>query len=191
MSTPLLLALHGNYQLQNAATVCAAVASLRGLGYHHLDPAAIRDGLRQVWWPGRFEVLGSDPIIIADGAHTPHSMRQLCESLEHYFCGQRLHFVVGILRDKDARGMLEAIDAVAESVTLCDMPLRRATPADQLLGLWNQLPAPRVTPMLAASLPEALPKVRALAGDADVICITGSLHLVAEAEDVLNAPIRP
>jgi dihydrofolate synthase/folylpolyglutamate synthase len=185
VSAPMLLSLHGNYQLQNVVTASLAASELTALGYA-IDANAIRDGLRYVRWPGRFEVLGWDPMVIADGAHTPHSMRQLCESLDRYFHLRPIHFIVGILRDKDARGMLEAISLAASSVRLCDMPVRRATPADHLLELWNALSSPRVKPATAAGLAEAVSAARAQARSGDVICITGSLHLVAEAEELLN-----
>lgn len=183
---PMLLALHGHYQMQNAATARVAAEELGQLGFA-LPPGAIRAGLRQVSWPGRFEVLGWDPLVIADGAHTPHSVRQLCASLECYFGGRRIHFIVGILRDKDARGMLAAIDGAAASAVLCDMPIRRAMPAERLSALWNELAPSRAIPTTAASLSEAVAAARGRARGDDVICITGSLHLVAEAEALLNA----
>jgi dihydrofolate synthase/folylpolyglutamate synthase len=180
--TPLL----GAYQLQNAATALAAHDMLNQLGLS-IPPTAVRSGLALVHWRGRFELLAFDPLIIADGAHTPYSMQQLCASLRDYFPGRPIHFIIGILRDKDARSMLEAVASLATSVTLCDMPARRATPAEQLQALWNEIASPRVMPTMATSLDEALARVRAHAGAEDVICITGSLHLVAEAQEALEA----
>ncbi len=183
----------GAYQLQNAASVLAAcdVLNRAGTGVG-VDGRAVRAGFAATQWRGRFELLGFDPLVIADGAHTPYSMEQLCASLRDYFCGQRIHFIVGILRDKDSRGMLEAIADTATSITLCDMAARRATPADQLLAMWNELLQSRITikPELATSLHAALPKVLAHAQRDDVICITGSLHLVAEAEQFGSRPVE-
>ncbi len=178
----------GAYQLQNAASVLAACDVLNRAGAIAVDGRAVREGFATTKWRGRFELLGFEPMVIADGAHTPYSMEQLCVSLRDYFYGQRIHFIVGILRDKDSRGMLEAIADTATSITLCDMAARRATPADQLLAMWNELPQSRITikPVLATSLHEALPQVLALAQRDDVICITGSLHLVAEAEQIVT-----
>jgi dihydrofolate synthase/folylpolyglutamate synthase len=176
--TPLL----GAYQLQNAATTLVACDVLNQLGLS-IPPTAMRSGLASVQWRGRFELLAFDPLVIADGAHTPYSIQKLCASLCNYFPDRRIHFIIGILRDKDARSMLEAVASLATSVTLCDMPARRATPAEQLLSLWNDMSSPHVMPTIAASLDEALARVRAHARAEDVICITGSLHLVAEAQE--------
>ena len=104
---PFFVPLLGAVQLQNAAAVLAACDALERVGLH-IDEPAIRAGLAQTRWRGRFELLGFDPLVIADGAHTPYSMQQLCASLHDYFPNQRIHFIVGILRDKDGRGMLEA-----------------------------------------------------------------------------------
>ncbi len=187
--TSFFLPLLGAYQLQNAASVLAACDMLNRAGTGVVvDGRAVRAGFAATQWRGRFDLLGFDPIVIADGAHTPYSMEQLCASLRDYFYGQRIHFIVGILRDKDSRGMLEAISDTAASITLCDMAARRATPADQLLATWNELPQSRITikPVLATRLHEALPQVLAHAQPDDVICITGSLHLVAEAEQIVT-----
>jgi dihydrofolate synthase/folylpolyglutamate synthase len=181
-ATEFFLPLLGGYQLQNVAAVLAACSVLDQSGFT-IDRSALHAGLAGTRWQGRFEVLQFKPLVIADGAHTPYSMVQLCASLRDYFPGQRIHFVVGILRDKDSRGMLEAIAHTATSVTLCDMPVRRAIPAEVLSQHWNELTIPRVTPTLAKNLNEAMARVLPTASADDVICIAGSLHLVAEAEE--------
>ena len=174
----------GAYQLQNAAAVLAACEALGHMGMP-VAPTAMRAGLANTHWLGRFELLGFKPIVIADGAHTPYSIQQLCASLREYFGQQRIHFIVGILRDKDSHGMLAAIARDAASVTLCDMPVRRAISATQLLEQWRELQLPGA-PSLAADLREALSRVRAIASPDAVICVTGSLHLVAEAEEIIG-----
>jgi dihydrofolate synthase/folylpolyglutamate synthase len=178
--TPLL----GAYQLQNAAAALAAVDALRGLGIA-IPASAVQAGFAQTHWQGRFELLGFAPVIVADGAHTPYSMAQLCASLQAYFPGRRIHFVIGTLRDKDSHGIVEALAGVATSLVFCDMDARRATPAAHLMELWHDLPRQEVAKVrhegMVSRLADALLLAQQWAGAGDVICITGSLHLVAEA----------
>jgi len=183
---PLFVPLLGEFQLQNAAAALAACDGLSGIGFG-INERAIREGLAHIQWRGRFEVLDLEPLVIADGAHTPYSIQQLCASLSRYFPDRHMHFIVAILRDKDARGMLQALANIAASVVFCDLPVRRATAAGQLLAHWNELPGPHVTGRHIASLYDALRHVRTIASGTDVICITGSLHLVAEAEELMKA----
>lgn len=178
--TPLL----GAYQLQNAAAALAAVDALRAKGLE-LPAPAMQAGFAQTHWQGRFELLGFAPITVTDGAHTPYSMAQLCASLQAYFPGRRMHFIMGTLRDKDSRGILQAAAGAAASLIFCEMGVRRATPAAHLMELLRSLPRQETASVqhagIAPRLPDALCMMQRWAGADDVICITGSLHLVAEA----------
>ena len=80
LSLPLL----GCYQLENAATAVAALEVLAGRGFH-ISRASIIAGLRQVSWPGRFQIVSRSPLIVVDGAHNPASALSLRQSIEHYF----------------------------------------------------------------------------------------------------------
>ncbi len=178
----------GAYQLQNAAAALAAVDAMRELGV--LIPAsAVQAGFAQTRWQGRFEMLSFKPVMVADGAHTPYSMAQLCASLQAYFAGRRIHFILGTLRDKDSLGILAAAGSAAATMVFCDMDSRRATPASQLLELWRSLPRHdnlhNQQDGVASNLQEALHMAQSWAGEDDVICIAGSLHLVAEAERII------
>jgi dihydrofolate synthase/folylpolyglutamate synthase len=148
--------------------------------------------LRNTTWPGRFDVLRMAPILIADGAHTPYSMQQLCASLRDYFPGRRVHFIIGTLRDKDSYGIIAAAASLAATLTFADMHTRRATRADRLLDLWRQAAdSPHRADQEAteaSDLSAALQRVHAFAMPDDVICVTGSLHLVAEAERLVELP---
>jgi dihydrofolate synthase/folylpolyglutamate synthase len=183
----------GAYQLQNAAAALAAVDALRGMNID-IPPGAVGAGFAQVQWPGRFDLLGFTPVIVADGAHTPYSMAQLCASLQAYFPGRRIHFIIGTLRDKDSHGIVEAAAGAATSMVFCDMDARRATPAAHLMELWRALPRHDHAHVqhagVAAHLPDALQVVQGWSSEDDVICMTGSLHLVAEAECAVAEKVR-
>ncbi|GIV84887.1 MAG: bifunctional folylpolyglutamate synthase/dihydrofolate synthase [Candidatus Roseilinea sp.] len=181
----------GRYQLENAATAITALRALRARDYR-VNSADLQQGFASLRWPGRFQVLRRDPLIVADGAHTPYSMSQLCASLQEYFPDRRIHFIIGALRDKDTRGILQEAARVAISLTFTDMNTHRAVSSEQLLATWQALdlshpprdaqrgPAvPRV--FTASAVASAVRQTLARAARDDVICIAGSLHLAALA----------
>ncbi|HEY7038841.1 MAG TPA: folylpolyglutamate synthase/dihydrofolate synthase family protein [Methylomirabilota bacterium] len=162
----------GVYQPGNALLAAAAA---RELGAR--EPA-IREGLRGARWPGRFQIFRRDPLTILDGAHNPAGARALAASLRAYFPGRPVTFVIGILADKDARGILAALRPLAARIVLtASTNPRAADPA----GLRALLPDVRVD--VAASPREALAGARPEEPDG-LVCVAGSLSLIG---DVLTA----
>lgn len=195
---PLFCPLLGRYQLENAATAITAMQALRTRGYPISD-ADLRRGFASLRWPGRFEVLRHNPLIIADGAHTPYSMNQLCASLQEYFPGRRIHFVIGILRDKDVCGIIQEATRVAASLTFTDMDVRRAVSAEQLFATWQAFDSSTTDPQsdpqnrqvslhafTAVDISSAIRQAQMLADCNDIICVAGSLHLAALAAESIR-----
>jgi dihydrofolate synthase / folylpolyglutamate synthase len=160
----------GVHQPGNAVLATAAARAI-GAG-----DAAIREGLAAVEWPGRFDIVSRDPVVILDGAHNPGGARALAASLAAYFPGQPTTLVIGVSADKDQRGILDALVPLASRLILTPYTSpRAATPED----LARHLPAGMVRVELAASPREAL----ALALDrpaTPIICVAGSLYLIGE-----------
>lgn len=96
MHLPLL----GSYQLENVQTVLASVEILRRQGIF-LPVQAVREGLANTVWHGRFEVLCRDPYVIFDGAHNPAGILQVHRSLEQYFGEDKAVLLIGVMADKD------------------------------------------------------------------------------------------
>ena len=94
------ISLAGSYQIKNAALALEGVEALRKLGFQITDHQ-VRDGLLRTAWRGRFTTLRHDPVVIIDGAHNPGAARELKQSLELYFPGKKLYFVMGMFKDKD------------------------------------------------------------------------------------------
>jgi len=153
------------------AVLAAAVARHVGA-----DEAAIRRGLATVEWPGRFQIVAREPIVILDGAHNPDGARALARTLAEYFPGQAVTLVIGISADKDQRAILAALVPSAVRVILTAYSsARAASPAE----LARHLPPADCRVEVAASPREAL--VMALAGQrTPIICVAGSLFLIGE-----------
>jgi dihydrofolate synthase / folylpolyglutamate synthase len=167
----LRLGLLGAYQPGNALL---AVTAARELG---AGEPAIREGLARAHWPGRFEVRRRPGgWLVLDGAHNPHGARALAASLQAYFGDAPLTLVTGVLRDKDAAGILGPLAARARRVILTSFSSpRAAAPADL-----RALVPPGCPAEVAASVGEAL----ALAESEPrhpILCVAGSLALVGDA----------
>lgn len=99
------LGLAGHYQYCNAVTVLEVIDQLRKEGWA-IPEEAIRRGLASAHWPVRFEFVRTDPPFFLDGAHNPHGVEALAESLQAYFGEKKLLMICSIMSDKDRRKML-------------------------------------------------------------------------------------
>jgi dihydrofolate synthase/folylpolyglutamate synthase len=175
----LWIPLLGKHQLSNAATAVATLAQLREAGVP-ISESAIRDGLGTVRWPGRMEILGRNPFVVADGAHNVDSAQKLMAALDDHFDYENLILILGASPDHATTDMLNTLLSGAQRaiVTQSRHP-RAATPLQiqaQAVPLGFQLET-------CPSVPEALDLALAAAGPQDLVCFTGSLFIVAEARE--------
>ena len=129
--TGLTLPLRARSQPGNAAGAVEALRALRARGWQIPD-SAIRQGLAQVRWPGRFELLRRDPPFLLDGSHNAHGMRATADSLRALFPGEKFVFLVSIMADKDADEMLRLLLPLAKGFVTVTAPSPRAIPASEL-----------------------------------------------------------
>lgn len=181
----LRVSLKGAHQVVNAAVALAALEVLeknRSLDFH---PEAVRRGLLRVSWPARLEVLQEKPLIVLDGAHNPQGAEILRDALKHAFSYNRLHLVLGIMEDKDIRGILRRLLPLAESVIFTQPRYVRAAKAETLKRLARPyIQKQYVIPDAAAAIEQA----RLLATPEDLICITGSLYFAGEVKELFGEP---
>ncbi|HET8577024.1 MAG TPA: folylpolyglutamate synthase/dihydrofolate synthase family protein [Methylomirabilota bacterium] len=160
----------GVFQPGNALLAATAARALDA------GETAIRAGLGRVQWPGRFQVLGRDPVLVLDGAHNPAGARALAASLRAYFPGQEVTFVIGVLADKDAAGILAALEPLAARWVLTRSANPRAAAPEALRAI---MPPGDRRIQVAGSSREAL----ALAIQpprTPIVCVAGSLSLIGE-----------
>jgi dihydrofolate synthase/folylpolyglutamate synthase len=144
--------------------------------------AAIRAGLAEVYWPGRFEVVEDQPMVVIDGAHNPDGARALRRTLDEVFFGKNITFLLGILADKDIGGITgELIRSSDDVVIVRPLSDRGAEPEEVATQLGGRAKAIE----LAASIGEGYKKARLLAGPGGVVCVTGSLYLIGPARKVI------
>lgn len=121
----------GEHQRKNTAVVLETLDVLKGKGWN-LTEEHIRQGLKAVSWPGRFELLRREPVFFADGGHNPQCMEALAENIRSYLPGRGLTALVGVMADKDYMDMFAMVAPyVTRFVTVTpDNP--RALPAADL-----------------------------------------------------------
>ena len=107
----LRISLAGLYQPYNTANVLTAVDILRSRGLC-IPEEAVRAGLASVYWPGRFEILTREPLIIADGGHNPEGIDAAIASVKEYFKDEKILLLTGVMADKDYTRMIARMGEV-------------------------------------------------------------------------------
>ncbi len=179
-----LPALRGRHQLDNAAGVIMVLALLaRRLP---VGQSELRQGLLSVQLPGRFQVLAGEVTRILDVAHNPHGARALARQLSAYPCSGRTRAVVGMLADKDFRGVFAALFAQVDEWHLAGLAVPRGATAAQLADALVGVCADHTGQSRAAAccypdVTAACAGARARAQTGDRLLIFGSFHTVAAA----------
>lgn len=169
--------LHGPHQGHNAAIALAAVEAFFE---RPAAPEVVEEAFASVRTPGRFEVLGHEPLVVLDGAHNPDGARALAATLDEGFsvAGER-RLVVGVLEGRDPRDLLGTLRAgEAAEVVCCSPDSPRALPAEALADMVRDLGGRART---APSVGDALRLALDAASADDVVVVTGSLYTVGAA----------
>ena len=168
----------GSYQPSNAALAIEAARMLRTRGWNTTD-AVISEGIARTRWPGRFEVVSTDPVpLVIDGGHNPQGAVVLAESLRDVFPGRPVVFVMSVLADKDYRAMIAQVVPLAAAFVCAAPPNPRALAAPDLAAAVREQAGDTMRIEVADDLPAALERARALAASDSVICAFGSLYSI-------------
>lgn len=177
----LWIPLLGEHQLENAATAVAALDVMADRGYP-IRKESVAAGLATVRWPGRLEVLRRRPLVVADGAHSADSARRLRLALEQYFPALSTIVVAGLSADKDAPAVARELAPLARRVVATRSRHPRAADVSVVARAFA---AAGAAVEERATVAEAVEAALATAADGDLVCITGSLFVVAEAREQL------
>lgn len=181
------LGLKGRFQYRNAALSLLVLEILKEKGVS-VSERHIRFGLADPFWPGRLEVVSSNPKIVLDGAHNTAAMRSLADSIERDFDFKDLVLVVGIMADKDIVHILREIVPLATKIIFTRPAYYRAAEPQRLLKVAEEL---GWNGEVRTPLPAAIDRAKNLADEKDLILITGSLFTVGEAKSYLDPTRYP
>ena len=182
------ISLNGRHQIDNASLAICAVQELRKKHWNISDEA-LKEGLKKAVWHARIErVSGSenglylsipqDKVLILDGSHNPHGAKTLADWLKEYCASKRVALVLGILKDKDYRGIVKTLLPCADEVVCITPPSPRALDKDLLLSVVEDVEKEQRRDVKTTTNQDIKQAVQtALNGDAEVVVLCGSLTL--------------
>lgn len=175
----LWIPLMGSHQVINAATAVASLEVLRQQGVK-IKENALREGLAATIWLARLELIGNNPPVLVDAAHNYDGARCLRQALDEYFPNQRIIMVLGMLGDKERSKVVAELAPRASHVII-------TKPNSPRVGDWTQM-ADEARRYLSKvdtieNIVQAVTSAIDLAGEGDMVCVTGSFYMVAEARE--------
>lgn len=175
--------LAGAYQIENAALAWEAVQGLRSLGFRISDEA-FRRGMEKTVWRGRFTCIHKEPLVIMDGAHNEDAAKKLAASIETYFPGRKISYIMGVFKDKEYEKVIRITAPYAAKVTAVETPGNpRALPKEELKKVWETFGVPVTT---ADTIAEAVKENITSAEKEEIILVFGSLSFLGEAEKAVK-----
>jgi dihydrofolate synthase/folylpolyglutamate synthase len=166
-----------SFQITNVETVKSVLGCLKKKGFP-ISSNAISSGIKKRFWPGRFEVLQTKPVIILDGAHTIESCAILARTIKKIFKNKKITLIFGTSQDKDIKSMAHILEPLAQFVigTVASHPRAYVFNRRKLKGFF-----PRKLTFLAPNVKSAVQLAQRLTKKEDVIVVTGSLFVAGEA----------
>jgi len=171
----------GEHQLFNASCAIAAVESLK---FHDIviSLSAIENGLKNVKWPGRLEIIQEKPLVVLDSAKDPLAMRKLKDAVQKNFKYKKLILVISISSDKDVHSMLSEIVPISDFVVLTrHKVMKRAADPELLSAMVEEYSKDFI---IIDDVKDAVREALSRANKKDMILITGSLFTVGEAREL-------
>ena len=178
----LQLPLLGVHQLKNAAVVLSIMDTLLEKGWK-ITEDHIREGLRVARWPGRFDIVGRDPLFIIDGGHNPQCIDALVVNIRDYLKDKKVIALTGVLADKDYADMYKPVMTYVQEFVCVTPPNPRKLEATELA---NHLMSVGAKATACDSIEEGVRKARQLAGDSGVVLCFGSLYTIGSIKEALD-----
>ena len=178
----LVLPLLGDHQLHNASVVLSIADTLIGEGWN-ISEQNIYDGIRDVRWPGRFDIVCRKPLFIIDGGHNPQCIEALVKNIRDYLAGKKVVALTGVLADKDYADMYKPVMPLVDRFVCITPPNPRKLEAGQLARYLRQAGAQA---QASESILDGVKKAMELAGKDGVVLCFGSLYSIGGIRDALK-----
>jgi dihydrofolate synthase / folylpolyglutamate synthase len=178
--TQLEINMIGQHQTENAALAVMAAQSINQDESFSISENAIRTGLKKAYWPGRFEIISNNPLIIIDGAHNDEGISALVHELSNRYSNHSVHIVFAALKDKKLDQMIAQLDQIADEISFVSFDFPRATDAVDLYAIShanNKKFSEKWDSHLANCIQNLQPN--------SVLVVTGSLYFISEAKPYL------
>ena len=187
--------LMGRHQLRNLALAIAAAQELHNQGIAQITPETIAQGIRETYWPGRFQVVqaaGDDPEYVFDVAHNPAGAWALRSTLSAAYPDigntRDITMVFGVMRDKAVREITEILFPIARHVIVTHANNPRSASPEEIRRAAARVAAGTDIEE-AENVASALDRAREVAGRTGLVVVTGSIYVVGEAMRILAVRI--
>ena len=181
------LPLLGDHQLHNAAVVLSIADTLIEKGWN-ITEENIRDGIREVSWPGRFDIMRHDPLFIIDGGHNPQCIEALVKNIQDYLADRKVIVLTGVLADKDYADMYKPVMPLVEEFVCITPPNPRKLDAALLA---QHLTEAGAAACANETMEDGVRTAMDKAGKDGVVLCFGSLYSIGAIKDALDAVTRP
>ena len=178
----LFLPLLGDHQLHNASVVLSIADTLIEKGWN-ITEQNIRDGIRDVSWPGRFDIVGRDPLFIIDGGHNPQCIDALVTNIQDYLANRKIIALTGVLADKDYGEMYRPMMPYIQEFVCITPPNPRKLEAAELAEHLRRVGA-TATP--CETIPQGVQMAIEKADKDGVVLCFGSLYTIGDIKNALR-----
>jgi len=178
----LVLPLLGDHQLHNASVVLSVADTLIEKGWN-ISEENIRDGLRDVSWPGRFDIVSREPLFIIDGGHNPQCIEALVKNIEDYLAGRNVVALTGVLEDKDYGDMYKPVMPLVDSFVCITPPNPRKLEAAELAAHLRSAGAQATA---CETIEEGVALALREAGETGAVLCFGSLYTIGAIREALD-----
>ena len=180
------LPLLGEHQMFNASVVLSVMDTLVEQGWK-ISEEHIREGLKCVTWPGRFDIVSREPLFIIDGGHNPQCIEALVKNIRDYLTGRRVIALVGVLADKDYAEMFRPVMELVEQFVCITPDSPRKLEAGELAAYLRGVGAKAEG---CGEMENGIRRCLELAGEDGVVLCFGSLYSIGAVKDTLNAILK-
>ncbi len=180
------LPLLGDHQLHNASVVLSVADALIARGWN-ISEENIYDGIANVSWPGRFDIVCKDPLFIIDGGHNPQCIEALVKNIQDYLSDKSVIALTGVLADKDYADMYKPVMGLVKEFVCITPPNPRKLEAHLLAQYLTQAGAKATG---CDSITEGVRLAKEKAGSDGAVLCFGSLYTIGTIRDALEEVLQ-
>ena len=183
------ISLPGRHQARNLAVALSVLRLLEiSSDISQVDTEALYRSIRETRWPGRMEVIKTEPLTIIDGAHNPDGAAILSESVDRYLVGKKINLVFGMLRDKDILSVAKLLAVRANRIIITEPESPRAASSAEVHGIILEALRGEDVPDITEipDIEEAVRHAQSMAGDGEAVIYAGSLYMIGRVRSLLR-----
>ncbi|MEK8131342.1 folylpolyglutamate synthase/dihydrofolate synthase family protein [Paenibacillus filicis] len=178
------ITMNGPHQVKNAAVALMTLEVLRQYYALIIDDEDLDRALKATQWPGRLELISTEPRILIDGAHNAEGAEMLAAALTDTYKRDKLHFMMGMLTNKNHTGYFRHILPIVDTLILTEPNWLKKASAEELAelakGMLRELGREEVEVVIEPDWKQALDRLKRLTGQDDLAVVSGTLYLIGD-----------